>query len=101
MKKNKTVLFSVPVQKLRVWWIPQVPGKPFYVPVDSVKEGRKLLEVLADYDAFQFENRIKPDYSNAGGLTETYEEKPTENDWTDIDEEDFEWLIKVEEEGSK
>lgn len=26
------------------------------------------MDVLADYDQFQFENRIKPDYCNMGGL---------------------------------
>ena len=53
---------------LRVWWIPQVPGKPFQIPVASVMEARKIMVVLADYDIFQFKNKIKPDYSNAGGL---------------------------------
>lgn len=53
---------------LRVWWIPQVPGKPFHVDVASPDEAKKLMVVLADYDLFQFKNRIKPDYSNAGGL---------------------------------
>ena len=54
--------------KLRVWWIPQVPMKPFHVPVSSVEEGAKIMMVLADYDAFQFENNVKPDYCNVGGL---------------------------------
>lgn len=54
--------------KLKVWWVPQVPGKPFEAPVSSVEEGVKVMDVLADYDRFQFENRIKPDYCNAGGL---------------------------------
>lgn len=54
--------------KLRIWWIPQVPMKPFYANVDSVEEAAKLLRVLAEYDKFQFENKVKPDYSNAGGL---------------------------------
>jgi len=54
--------------KLRVWWIPQIPGTPFYVAVDSVAEGVKLMDVLADYDKFQLEHHIKPDYSNGGGL---------------------------------
>ena len=27
-----------------------------------------LLRALADYDLFQFQNRIKPDYANAQGL---------------------------------
>ena len=56
------------MERLRVWWIPQVPMKAFTVDVSSVLEGAKLLDVLADYDIFQFENNIKPDYSNAGGL---------------------------------
>lgn len=54
--------------KLRVWWIPQVPGKIFYVEVTSVVEGVKLMDTLAAYDKFQFDNKIKPDYANAGGL---------------------------------
>lgn len=54
--------------RLRVWWIPQVPMKSFKVEVGTVLEGVKIMQVLADYDAFQFDNNIKPDYSNAGGL---------------------------------
>jgi len=54
---------------LRVWWIPQVPMKPFTVDVKSVEEGVKIMDVLAFYDIFQFENNIKGDYANAGGLS--------------------------------
>lgn len=53
---------------LRVWWIAQVPGKPFHVPVGTVEEGVRIMDVLAKYDMFQFDNNIKPDYCNAGGL---------------------------------
>ena len=38
------------------------------VPVKDIKEGVKLLDVLAAYDMFQFKNKIKPAYCNAGGL---------------------------------
>jgi len=70
-------------QKLRVWHIPQIPGKPFHVEVGSTTEARKVMKILANYDIFQFENRIKPDYCNASGLevfeggewTEWYDEK--------------------------
>lgn len=54
--------------QLRVWWIPQVPMKSFYVNVENQKEAIKIIKVLGDYDNFQFENKIKPDFSNAGGL---------------------------------
>jgi hypothetical protein len=53
---------------LRVWWIPQIPGKSFHVAVESPAEAKKLLDVLANYDVFQFDNHIKPDFCNAGGL---------------------------------
>ena len=53
---------------LKVWWIPQVPMKPFEIPVKSVSVAAKTLTVLADYDLLQYDNNIKPDYCNAGGL---------------------------------
>ena len=72
--------------KLRVWHICQI-GKvdPFYVDVNSIEEAWKILNVLADYDLFQFENRIKPDYSSANGL-EYFDEE--ENEWLDWSDED-------------
>ena len=77
--------------KLRVWWIPQVPMHPFYRPVSSVAEGVLLIDALAAYDEFQFRNRIKPDYSNAGGLQvfdETDQTDSPDGSWIDwCDEE--------------
>lgn len=54
--------------KLRVWHIPQVPGEPFTVKVSSPAEGIRIMNILADYDAFQYEHNIKPDYCNVNGL---------------------------------
>lgn len=57
------------MSNLRVYWIPQLGIKEtFYIPVKSVEEGKKLLDVLAAYDAFQLQNNVKPDYCNTGGL---------------------------------
>ena len=53
---------------LQVWWIPQIPGDPFTVSVSTVEMAAKLLTVLAEYDAFQYAQGVKPDYCNAGGL---------------------------------
>jgi hypothetical protein len=73
---------------LQVWWIPQIPGKAFEVDVDSVAEGAKLLNTLANYDLFQLKHHIKPDYSNAGGLRVWSDDcdgegNPGWNDWYD------------------
>lgn len=53
---------------LRVWWVPRIPMKAFYVFVDSIKTAKKILTVLGDYDIFQYKNNVKGDYANAGGL---------------------------------
>ena len=56
--------------KLKVWHIPQIPGKKYEVDVSTLREAKLVLDVLALYDLFQFENKIKPDYANAQGLVE-------------------------------
>lgn len=75
--------------KLRIWWIPQVPMNPFYINVpefDSedditqLKYAAWMLYTLANYDRFQYDNNVKPDYSNAGGLQIWDKDL---NDWCD------------------
>lgn len=80
--------FSKP--KLRVWWIPQVPMKAFHVEVTSLEEAVKIMDVLAEYDMFQFENRVKPDYCNAGGLQMWYDKDDIEDcpGWIDWEDEE-------------
>lgn len=59
--------------KMKVWWIPQVPMKAFEVAIpegdNQIEMAILLLQTLADYDIFQLENNIKPDFSNVGGLS--------------------------------
>jgi len=78
--------------KLKVWHIPQVPGKAFEVEVRTLREARLLLDALAHYDLFQLEHNIKGDYANVGGLV-YYDED--EQDW--LDWEHPEDGIRVEE----
>lgn len=92
-------------KKLQVWWIPQVPKyllKAFTVDVDTVEEGVKIMNVLADYDDFQFKNNIKPDYCNTGGLNQWEEDSDGEGtpgwvSWYDeetYEDNPYEWLKK-------
>lgn len=75
------------MSKLRVWWVPQVGiEETFYVPVGSVEEGKKVMDLLAAYDAFQLQNKVKPDYANVGGL-QVWDED--EQDWID-------WCMETE-----
>lgn len=54
---------------LRIWWIPQIGIRnQFHVPVTDTMQARLIYDTLAQYDIFQFDNKIKPDYCNTGGL---------------------------------
>ena len=76
-------------QQLRVWHIPQIPGTPFHVSVETPEEAIKVLDILARYDDFQFKENIKPDYSSVSGLEVFEDEEWCEwysEDGEDIDE---------------
>ena len=83
--------------KLRVWHIPQVPGKPFYVEAESIQEAVKLMNTLAAYDSFQLENNIKGDYANMNGL-EFYDETISDQELVEMGLEDrwMTWYIETE-----
>lgn len=53
---------------LRVWHVPQVPCKAFRVEVPNLETAALMVRTLGDYDLFQHENRIKPDYANMTGV---------------------------------
>lgn len=77
-------------EKLRVWWIPQVGlSDTFYIPVKSVEEGKKVMDILVAYDAFQLQNNIKPDYCNTGGLQVYNPEVADYEDWYLETEDDY------------
>lgn len=69
--------------KLRIEHFPQIPCKPFIVPINSIEEALLVFDVLADYDLFQYENRIKPDYANITILNYWDEEEQEWLNWTD------------------
>jgi hypothetical protein len=76
-------------QKLRVWWIPQVPMEAFHIPVESPEEGQKVMNILATYDCFQYNHNVKPDYANTGGLEYLNEESGEWEDWYFEDENSY------------
>jgi hypothetical protein len=71
--------------RLKVCHYPQVPCRPFEVEIDSLEKAKLIMDTLADYDLFQFNNHIKPDYANATVLRMWDNE---DNDWTDWNDEE-------------
>ena len=82
------------MSNLRVWWIPQLgmDGKPFVREVENVKEGWKFINLLADYDLYQLDNNIKPDYSNVGGL----EQLDKDGEWCEWQDSNGDSLDEIE-----
>lgn len=76
--------------RFRVWHIPQLGMKNlFYVPVPDAATGKLVLKALAEYDLFQFHNKVKPDYCNAQGLECTDDDDDLDADWAEYNEEDY------------
>lgn len=90
--------------QLQVWWIPQIPmDNPFTVDVKNIDEAKLLLDTLANYDLYQLENRIKPDFSNVGGLRVWDENSDGEGladwvEWMDDDGNDIDQHFEALEE---
>ena len=77
--------------EFRVWWTPQLPMKAFLYPVPDYANGKMLTDALAQYDLFQFEHHVKPDYCNAGGIQWRHPTM-TDGEWWDLDEDEAEEL---------
>lgn len=77
--------------KLRVWWNPQIGAveESFYVPVESIEEAKKIIEILSAYDLYQLQSRIKGDFANTGGLQIYNTEVADYEDWWLETEDDY------------
>lgn len=90
------------MSKLRISHHPQVPCKAFHVEVSDLDEAIKVRSILVNYDLFQFENRIKPDYANMTTLEEYDEEEGDWLQWYNEDGLDFdEYLRELHQEGEE
>ena len=77
-------------KKMRVWWMPQVGvDATFYIPIKSIEEAKKFIDILSAYDCFKYNHHIKPDYCNTGGVQVWDEEAQEWIDWHYEDEDSF------------
>lgn len=79
------------MKNFKVSHYPQIPCNPFEVEFDTIQEALRLKDILADYDMFQYENRIKPDYCNMTAIL-AYDEKYKE--WYELDDYEVEDILE-------
>lgn len=70
--------------KYKLWHIPQIPGQPIVIEFEYVADAVMVSDILADYDQFQLDTNIKPDYSNASGIMVWNEE---DGSYEDVDDD--------------
>ena len=82
------------MQKFRVWYIPQIPWKPFQVTADTFEEWKKLLETIINFSIFEFKERVKPDYSDASWMEYFYTDEDNIFDYVDedVEIEEIDWV---------
>lgn len=84
------------IRKLRIWCIPQLPMKVFYWRVNTLVEAKNMIAMLDDYNQFQYENKIKPDYSDAGGLEVFDTESGDNGEWEEWEDEEGRSIDDIE-----
>ena len=53
---------------LRIWYVPDFPGEPFYATVGSPQEANTVLQTLEDYDEFLYRTHDGGDGVYSDGL---------------------------------
>jgi hypothetical protein len=84
---------------LKVWYIPQLPMSAYEVDIvrhsgesDSayLQRAAETLNAIIGLSIFEFENRIKPDYSDATGIMRWEVDGDGGFDWFEVDESEYE-----------
>lgn len=75
---------------LRVYYIPQIPMNAFEVDVPDLATALLVLDALRTFSYFEYANRVKPDYADAGGIQRYEEDIDDGYDWFDVDDDELE-----------
>jgi len=81
------------VGDLRVVYIPQVPMKAYVVELPSgytLEQAKVVLDAVVGLSIFEFENKVKPDYSDCSAIERWELDSGDDYAWFWIDEEEYE-----------
>ena len=69
------------MNKMRVWFMIMGLGTPFYVPVETVEDAQRAMDILGSYSQYLVNKEVMSDHCNACGV-EVYDEESGEwEDW--------------------
>lgn len=70
--------------RFKIFYIPQVPMPAFEREYEDFETAKEVLNAIINFSIFEFDNNVKPDYSDVAGIS-FWEE--AEQDWEDVEEE--------------
>ncbi|OZB79885.1 hypothetical protein [Microbacterium sp. 13-71-7] len=76
-------------KRFRIWYVPQVPMKAFTREFDDLDAAKMVLNAVIDFSIFEFENDVKPDYSDAAGISRWESDGDGGFDWFDLEEDEW------------
>ena len=70
--------------RFKIFYIPQVPMPAFEREYEDFETAKEVLNAIINFSIFEYDNNVKPDYSDVAGISFWDE---AEQDWEDIEEE--------------
>lgn len=76
---------------IMVWYIPQVPMKAYEIRVPSrdLAEAQRIQEAVIGLSYFEYLNNVKPDYSDASGISRYESDGEDGFGWFDVDDDEL------------
>lgn len=69
--------------RFKIFYIPQVPMPAFEREYEDFETAKEVLNAIINFSIFEYDNNVKPDYSDVAGIS--YWEEAYQ-DWEDIDD---------------
>lgn len=86
--------------KYMAYYIPQVPMKAFEFETDDLVLAQTVLEQIVSFSIYEFENNVKPDYSDAAGIVRWEEDGEGGHAWFELEDYEQEEILQSEGRGN-
>ncbi len=94
-------------EDLKVWYIPQVPMPAFEVEIlksdpaystltdtHRLRLAAKILDTLTEFSDFEYHQKVKPDFSDVGGIMRWESDAEGGFDWFEVDDYEIEVMLE-------
>lgn len=73
--------------RFKIFYIPQFPMPAFEREYEDFETAKEVLNAIINFSIFEYDNNVKPDYSDVAGISYWDDEADEGYEWEDVDEE--------------